>query len=196
MQIKFLQVALASLALLALPLTMGSSSFAAAAFHFGPFASTSLDGGSCGAPWANDTFDREFVVQQNPDGTFRVHEMFKNGTFVTIGGVSPGACESTSNHGSQVNPQVTGDFQGFLDGTVSGTIVFDPNACTTLLNPCASTAGFISAVFGPAAQFCSVGPCNFNFEYNAHGQGLTFHHWQDKSDNTGADKFEGDIANN
>ena len=70
--------------------------------QFGPFASTSADGGSCGVPWANDTFDRYFSVHDNGDGTFRVREQFKNGSFVTIGGTSPGACNDGPNNGHTV----------------------------------------------------------------------------------------------
>ena len=41
---------------------------------FGPFPSSSPDGGTCGAPWANDTFDRSFRVHDNGDGTlFRAY---------------------------------------------------------------------------------------------------------------------------
>src|SRR2546423_7679961 len=88
--------------------------------HFGPFASTSPDGGSCGAPWATDSFDRFFNVHNNGDGTFSVDEQFKNGSFVTLGGASPGACETGSNHGSTVDAGVTGTFVGYLDFTVTG----------------------------------------------------------------------------
>ena len=55
--------------------------------HYGPFASTSPDNGTCGI-WAIDTFDRVFNVHDNGDGTFSVDEQFKNGSFVTIGGSS------------------------------------------------------------------------------------------------------------
>src|SRR5690242_3857285 len=69
--------------------------------HFGPFASSSPDGGSC-VPWAMDTFNRSFSVHDNGDGTFKVTEEFTDGTFVTTGPVSPGACETSSHHGSTV----------------------------------------------------------------------------------------------
>lgn len=166
--------------------------------HFGPFASTSPDGGTCGNPWANDTFNREFKVMDNGDGTFRVREEFKEGSFVTIGGPSPGACETSGDHGTVVLPGITGKMHGYLQGTVtSGT--FDANGCTATLAACTTTQGFLAAVFGvagPATFTCNVGPsCGFKFEYSAGDQGLLFHHWEDASNSSGAEIFKGDIAN-
>ncbi|MGH9882221.1 MAG: hypothetical protein ACRD6N_12365, partial [Pyrinomonadaceae bacterium] len=42
--------------------------------HYGPFASTSPDSGTCGNSWATDTFDRHFHVTTTPneDGTYTV----------------------------------------------------------------------------------------------------------------------------
>src|SRR5213596_1781123 len=62
--------------------------------HYGPYPSNSPDSGTCGNDWATDTFDRHFTVKSNQDGTFTVIEQFKNGSFTTIGGPSPGACET------------------------------------------------------------------------------------------------------
>src|SRR6266568_2344562 len=114
--------------------------------HFGPFAGSSTDGGSCGAPWANDTFNRFFSVHDNGDGTFNVTEDFKDGTFTTIGPVSPGKCETTdSHHGTTVLAGITGDLQGSESGTVSsGT--YNPNGCSAIGADCTTTAGFIAAV--------------------------------------------------
>ena len=39
---------------------------AAAAQHFGPYASNSPDEGTCGNTWANDTFDRLYTVKTKP----------------------------------------------------------------------------------------------------------------------------------
>src|SRR4051812_15146462 len=81
--------------------------------HFGPFPSASPDNGSCNNPWADDTFDRDFKVKDNGDGTFTVREEFKNGSFVTNGGPSPGACETTdSHHGFTVLPGIHGKMHG------------------------------------------------------------------------------------
>jgi hypothetical protein len=62
--------------------------------HYGPYPSTSPDSGTCGNDWAQDTFDGHFTVRPNGDGTYTVVEEFKNGSFVTNAGASPGACET------------------------------------------------------------------------------------------------------
>jgi hypothetical protein len=168
--------------------------------HFGPFAGSSPDGGSCGIPWANDTYDRSYSVHDNGDGTFKVTADSRHGTFVTTGPVSPGACENTDNHGSTVAAGVTGGFQGFLSGTVTSS-TYDPTGCAAAGADCSTTQGFLAAVFGLApfspAFTCNAGfaGCDFNFEYHSSDQSLQYHHWQDKSDNHGGEKFVGDIAN-
>jgi hypothetical protein len=62
--------------------------------HYGPYTSTSPDSSTCGNDWAEDTFDRDFTVR----GT-TVVEQFKNGSFVTVAGASPGACDSSDGYG-------------------------------------------------------------------------------------------------
>jgi len=163
--------------------------------HFGPFASTSPDGGSCGNDWALDSFNRDFKVKDNGDGTFTVKEEFKDGSFVTNAGASPGACEGTDQkHGLLLNAGVTGTMHGDLEGTVTGG-TFNPAACDTPTGAIAcggSTAGFIATVF-PGGTFTTTG---FKFEYSAGDQGLAFHHWEDKAGKTSInDVFNGDIAN-
>lgn len=162
--------------------------------HFGPFASASPDGGSCGAPWARDTFDRSFAVHDNGDGSFRLTEDFTNGSFTTTGPVSPGACETSNHHGSTVAAGVVGSLRGFMTGTVTSA-TFNAGGCTGG-NQCSTAAGFVLAVFGPAATFTCFtgnGDCEFNFEYDSSDQSLTFRHWQDKSSPDG-EQFVGDIA--
>src|SRR5690349_9785133 len=61
--------------------------------HYGPYPSGSPDSGTCG-DWANDTFDRDFTVRTS-NGETTVVEQFKNGSFVTMSGPSPGACDSS-----------------------------------------------------------------------------------------------------
>lgn len=174
-----------------------AASAAKSDYHIGPFASTSPDNGSCGQQWAIDTFNRDYNVHANGDGTYRVREEFKNGSFTTTGPVSPGACETGSNHGTAVTPGITGTVQGFLEGTVTSS-TFDPNGCSAVGADCTTTQGFLLAVFGPSgpATFtCNLGfaGCDFNFEYAAGGQGLIYHHWQD-TEVQGAEVFHGDIA--
>jgi hypothetical protein len=163
--------------------------------HFGPFAGVSPDSGTCGNNWAADTFTRNFVVHQNADGTFRLVEFFSNGKFVTTDFVSPGKCEKSSNHGSTLVPGITGQFGGFLNGSITGTTVYNPHGCDAP-GACNTTSGFVAAVFGPGAQYgCISGPpgsCSFFFGYHAADQGLTYHMWINASDDLGGNR--GDIA--
>src|SRR6187399_1176620 len=84
------------------------------------------DNGTCGNPWATDTSNRTWSVKKRSDGTFRVTRKDK-GTFVTLAGKSPGACDPTGRHGQLVNSGINGKFRGYLTGTVSGG-TFNPNA--------------------------------------------------------------------
>jgi hypothetical protein len=168
--------------------------------HFGPFPGSSPDSGSCGNNWANDTYQRDFTVRANGDGTFNVEEQFKDGTFVTVAGASPGACEQTPHHGSVVVAGISGNLQGYERGIVTGG-AYNPEGCSTNPVSCSTTAGFIATTFGAGAQFAcitGVGTCTFNFEYSSNDQRLTYRHWQDNSDNAaprrGGLKLEGDIA--
>jgi hypothetical protein len=117
--------------------------------HYGPFPSTSPDSGTCGNDWAEDSFDRHFRVNTSPgpNGTFTVTEEFKNGTFVTNAGPSPGGCDT--NPGGTVAAGVTGKLEGSFVIVVSGG-TFDRNA--TCPSGC-TTAGFITAVFGSSATY-------------------------------------------
>lgn len=163
--------------------------------HYGPFASVTTDGGSCGHDWAVDTVDRVFNVHDNRNGTFAVDEQFKNGSFVTLAGPSPSACAGSDfKHGSLVNAGITGTFVGYFDFTVSGG-VYNPSGCS--LNPaaCTTTAGFIGATFPGGSLTCPGGVCKFGFEYASGDNSLAYHHWADVSDKNGNDLFRDDIAN-
>ena len=163
--------------------------------HFGPYNSASTDSGTCGNDWAADTYKRQFFVQQTGPATWQVTEKYIEGNFMTVEGQSPGACETSSPHGATVTADNTGNFHGFLSGTVtSGT--FNPAGCDVAADCASSTTGFIVAVFGPAAQYSclsGVGTCSFYFAYHANGdQDLAFHNWVNASDDLGGNR--GDIA--
>jgi len=160
--------------------------------QFGPFLVNTPDGSSCGPDWANDSFERRYTVISNGGGNFTVREK-DNGTFTTLGGSSPGACESTPNHGSFVGAGIVGNIQGSADFTVNSS-TYNPNGCTANPSVCSTRWGFVTAVFG-ASALGTVTFTAFNFEYSSSDQSLAFHHWQDKSDQQVIDKFEGDIAN-
>jgi len=160
--------------------------------QFGPFLDNTTDGGSCGNSWANDSFERRYTVISNGAGNFTIREN-DNGSFVTIAGASPGACETTSHHGSVVNAGITGNIQGTAAFTVNSA-TFNPHGCDADPTVCANRNGFVNAVFG-ASAVATITFTAFNFEYSSSDQSLDFHHWQDKSDQAVNDKFEGDIAN-
>ena len=152
------------------------------------------DHGSCGNGWATDTSMRTWSVKQAQNGTFRVTRKDK-GTFVTIAGQSPGACDTTGKHGHLLNAGIKGKFRGYLTGTVSGG-TFNPNA--TCNAACiGDTTTFISTFFSGGTFTCSLGyaGCKFNFEYSSPNKTLRFHHWQDKGTNGVTEQFVGDIAN-
>jgi hypothetical protein len=162
------------------------------------FVVTTTDNGSCGTPWATDTVRRTYIVKPNGDGTYTLTRRDR-GTFVTLGGVSPGACDTTGRHGHTVRPGVHGKFGGFLRGTVSGG-TYNPNAVCTGPD-CGFTDVFLATFFGPGAMFScfeNSTDCKFNFNYTAaRHQHLLFRHWQDKGKGAGTflnEQFHGDIA--
>jgi hypothetical protein len=155
---------------------------------------TVTDHGSCGNAWATDMSKRTWSVKPSGNGTFRVTRRDK-GTFVTLAGQSPGACDPTGKHGKLVNAAVHGKFRGYLSGTVSGG-TFNPKA--TCDAACiGDTSAFIAAFFPGGTFTCLQGyaGCKFNFEYASAAKSLRFHHWQDKGTNGVSEQFTGDIAN-
>src|SRR5437879_176637 len=94
--------------------------------QFGPFLDVTTDGGSCG-DCANDPFERRYTVISNGNGSFSVKEN-DNGTFVTLGGASPGACATNPHHGSTLNAGIQGNIQGTADFKVS-SVTYNPNGC-------------------------------------------------------------------
>lgn len=171
------------------------------------FTFTNTDNGSCGAqPWATLVETRTFMVKDNKNGTFTLRRTDK-GTFTTIGGPSPGACETTSKHGHVVRSGVTGHFVGYLVGTVTSS-TYNPSACTAAnAAVCATREGFLHTVFGASATYScdqNSNDCKFNFNYTAPNSGtnstprLLYRHWQDKGKGAGTmlkEIFRGDIAN-
>lgn len=161
------------------------------------FTVTTTDNGSCGAAWATDVVKRTYVVKKNRDGSYRVTR-FDRGRFVTLAGVSPGACDTTGDHGRTIRAGVQGRMVGYIRGTVTGG-TFDKNATCTGPD-CGFRDVFLRTFFGPTAQFsCDTNSsdCKFNFNYVAPKQELLFRHWQDKGKGAGTllkEEFKGDIA--
>jgi len=162
------------------------------------FTVTTTDNGSCGAAWATDVVKRKFVVKKNEDGSYTLTR-FDRGHFTTLAGVSPGACDTTGDHGHTIRAGVKGHLVGFIRGTVTGG-TFDKNATCTGTD-CGFTDVFLATFFGPNAQFScwtNSTDCKFNFNYTAaKHQELLFRHWQDKGKGAGTllkEEFHGDIA--
>ena len=147
------------------------SSAAPGVRHYGPFDGSSLDSGTCGNNWANDSFNRSFkvVTDANPDGTYTVTEDFKQGTFETVAGQSPGACQSGGNPTATVGAGVTGQLSGAFTIIVSnGT--FNPAARPADLDGdgVISTTDFIGSVFGAGATNDIQ---HFSFQYTTKNNG-------------------------
>jgi hypothetical protein len=186
---RFLVVALAASAMALLP-TAAAADEGNGNGHgqrFGPYSSSSPDSGTCGPDWANDTFKREFFVQQS-GGTWQVTEAFLAGHFVTLLSASPGACETSSPHGLLIAADKKGNFGGYETGTVTGGS-YNPNGCDAPADCSSTTTAFIHAVFGPTAVYNVT---TFYFDYRAHDQGLIYRHWVNASADLGGNR--GDIA--
>lgn len=177
----------AALAMAILPLAAGADNNGT--YHLDPLAGASQDGSSCGGVWANDTYNLFISVHDNGDGTFAVTTDYKDATFETLGGGSPGACETANRHGTTVAAGIKGNFNGYVKETVTAAS-FNPNGCS---NPalCTTRTSAINMLFPGNSQ----SDFSWNFEYNSSNKTLTYKHWQDKSDSSGSDVFVGDIAN-
>lgn len=161
------------------------------------FTVTTTDNGSCGNAWATDVVKRTFVVKENKDGSYTLTR-FDRGSFVTLAGKSPGACDASGDHGQTIRAGVQGRMVGYIRGRVTGG-TFDKNATCTGAE-CGFTDVFLKTHFGPNAQFscwANSTDCKFNFNYVAPKQELLFRHWQDKGKGAGTmlqEEFNGDIA--
>jgi len=163
------------------------------------FNTVVTDNGSCGGPWATDTIRRTFKIQDRGGGKFRVKEEVR-GTFLTLAGQSPGACETGSKHGSTVLADHDGRIKGRLEGTVTGGTL---NRNATCASTC-TTAQSIAAIFGSTATFSCFAnsrDCKFDFKYHASkdtiNQTLIFREWRDRGKGAGTmlrEQFRGDIA--
>ena len=159
--------------------------------HYGRYQSGSTDSGTCGNDWAFDTFDREFVVRSNGAGGFTVVEQFKNGSFVTTQGPSPGACET--NVGGTIYAGATGSMHGYFIVSNVGPQTSTSPFCDALAssNADCTTATFINTHFAPCyPATCTV--TTFFDHYAAGDQSLLYHEWKNASADRGGN--HGDIA--
>lgn len=153
---------------------------ARASVTVGPYPSTSPDSGTCGPDWANDALDRSFTDITSTSFT----EWFQNGTFITIGGKSPGACNGPDN-GNMVQAGVTGTFSGVFDVKVEKATQLTPEACTP--TTCNTTKDFVHTVYGLGATYSS-GATYFVFNYH---KTCSVQTWRNASANRGGN--DGDI---
>jgi hypothetical protein len=58
-------------------------------------------------------------LKNNGDGTYDLQVNYRNGTFVTVAGTSPGACEATGTNRKTVGAGITGRVTGHWVATVS-----------------------------------------------------------------------------
>lgn len=176
--------------LIAISLTLGTV-HANSTTHYGPYPSTSTDSGTCGPDWANDTFDRHFYVTANPDGSHLVIERFKEGSFVTFAGVSPGSCPPTDQTSPGTVPAgVTGPLTGFfiipIDSSHGQTSYNSHcNGITGMDSNC-DTMTFIETHFSSCAYQVTCSVTSFFFHYIAtSNQCLSERDWKNASPDQG-----------
>jgi hypothetical protein len=161
--------------------------------HYGPYPSGSPDSGTCGNDWAEDTFDRHFTVRANGDGTFTVVQQYKNGSFVTSVGLSPGSCDMTDGSPpGTVNSGITGSMHGYFIITNVGAQTSTSPFCNAvaMTNVGCTTTTFVNTHFVPCYPVtCTV--TTFFFHYSAGDQALVEHEWKNASADRGGN--HGDI---
>jgi hypothetical protein len=147
---------------------------------------TSPDSGTCGNTWASDTLRRTYKVKQNSDGTFTL-VAFDRGTFTTVAGQSPGACETTdTNHGATVTAGIKGGVTGFVVEKISGGTF---NVSATCAAVCDRNA-FVAAFFGSSATQTVE---KFAYFYGSRDPALIKHVWMNAGTGTTSSN-RGDIA--
>lgn len=162
--------------------------------HVGPVASGSPDSSTCGPDWAQDTFDRFFTIRANKDGTFNVYEQFKNGSFVTMFGPSPGACDPTDGYGpGTLTGGDVGTMHGYLILTIMCTGVGPcENPTASCAANCQTTADFLAEFF-PGQPFTTDAFYFHYAGYDGFNKALVVNEWKNASCNRGGN--HGDIAN-
>jgi hypothetical protein len=147
---------------------------------------TSPDSGTCGNDWANDTLKRTYTVKKGADGGYRL-VAFDRGTFTTVAGQSPGACDKNDpHHGTVVTVGSTGHLGGFVAEKITGGTF---NAHATCAAVCTRDA-FVASFFGASAQ---QHVDKFLYVYMSKDPALTKHVWVNHGNATES-RNRGDIA--
>ncbi|MGO9490406.1 MAG: hypothetical protein ACLQBB_15445 [Solirubrobacteraceae bacterium] len=171
------RIAIAAIAAMMVALAIAANAWGSAAQHFGPYASNSPDEGTCGNTWANDTFNRLYTVKTKPkNGAYNVVEQFKNGTFTTLAGPSPGACGT--DPGGTLSGTVTGKMQGSFSLVVSGGTYNAGATCSALCY----TSEFVTDFFGAGATYEVT---SYDLHYSAKKHGVWKNASADKGGNSG-----------
>ena len=130
---------------------------------------------------------------QNNDGSLAVVEQFKDGSFVTTAGPSPGACDPNNTPGT-VNGGITGSMHGYflipLPGETQTSFDSHCNGITMTDSGCDTTT-FINTHFNPACYPSTCTVTTFFFHYAAGDQGLIVNEWKNASSDRGGN--HGDI---
>jgi hypothetical protein len=171
---------------------------------YGPASMSGTDNGSCGNAWANDVWNRTFIVNPTPTVvsghfTYAVTRWDRNGTFHTIAGTSPGACDNGADNGNTVTAGIRGHFHGYVNYTVTcpgtNTDCYDPSGGTQFITACSSdqsctTDGFVTAAF-PGATYESG---SFKYVDTSRNTSLCASKWVDQGVDGTSETFTGDIA--
>lgn len=110
------------------------------------------DFGTCNNVWALDTFNKAYTLTANHDGTYTLNVDYRQGRFVTVAGMSPGACETTGGSGpgdnSMVGAGITGNMHQSWSIPVTAASAPNRNPDCAANNGCVGSSDFLTAVFG------------------------------------------------
>ena len=132
------------------------------------------DIGSCNNDWATVSLDKAYKLTRVSDGVYNL-EVKESGSFVTIAGTSPGACESGTNNGNTVVAGITGLTHQTFDALVTSSST--PNAKPDCpVDACAGSGDFLNAVFGAdyVSNYDSWTDVTFTAHYEAGSNGTYF----------------------
>jgi len=133
------------------------------------------DIGSCNNDWATVSLDKAYKLTRVSDGVYNL-EVKESGSFVTIAGTSPGACESGTDNGNTVVAGITGLTHQTFDALVTSSSTPDAKPdCSD--NACAGSGGFLNAVFGAGnyvSNYNSWTDVTFTAHYEAGSNGTYF----------------------
>jgi hypothetical protein len=107
------------------------------------------DIGTCNNVWALDSFNKFYTITPNKDGTYNVQVNYKDGTFVTIAGISPGACEVTGGNGPGNGNTVAAGITGRTDQEYNGTVIGNLRPGATCGTGCVDTTTILNTLFLP-----------------------------------------------